>query len=303
MERPSREPSATAGRAGTDRPRRRVDLKRSRCDRLAICSWAMLSVAIACGRDVTGGEAVPTRPARVDPAVTPAGGARAAHADCRECRRAACPQCRLAPERHPGHGPCQHGLCPAHCPVRPDVFGFYGTQWRRWPGSNVIQASNIEAASPARPPRSIVPLPLEESLEPAPGPQPLPAPPQAAAADAVPRRPVLPRDGEGQAARDQGMAVGRELGGEPGPSATEPNRPADAAARGKPPATAAPEDLPRAEAAGDDKAGPPRRPEAEKPAEQPGRPQENLFNLDERPQSAPWRSFTGRARLEARERR
>jgi len=69
---------------------------------------------------------------------------------------------------------------------------------------------------------------------------------------------------------------------------------------------ATPEDLPRAEAAGDDnddKAGPARKAEAEKPAEQPGRPQENLFNLDERPQSAPWRSFTARARLEARERR
>jgi hypothetical protein len=55
-------------------------------------------------------------------------------------------------------------MCPAHCPVRPDVFGFYGTQWRRWPGAGVVPASATDAAAPARPARSQVPSAAEESL-------------------------------------------------------------------------------------------------------------------------------------------
>jgi hypothetical protein len=55
-------------------------------------------------------------------------------------------------------------MCPAHCPVRPDVFGFYGTQWRRWPGAGVLPASANEAAAPARPARSQLPSAAEESL-------------------------------------------------------------------------------------------------------------------------------------------
>jgi hypothetical protein len=297
MERRFRKPSATAGRVGTEGPRRRFAIEWS-CRWLAVQSLVTLTAAIGGGRDVGGGEAVPPRPARVDPAVAPAGGARAAHADCRECRRAACPQCRLAAERHPGHGPCQHGLCPAHCPVRPDVFGFYGTQWRRWPSANVIQVSNDEAATPARPPRSIVPAPLEESLEPAADPQPLPAP----AADMPPARPMPPRDVDVDAGREQGRALGRELGRETGRPASDAARPAAPPQ----PAPASPPADPR-EATGndaaDDKSEPAAKPAAEKPAEQPDAAPERLFNLDERPQAAPWRSFTAKARLEARERR
>jgi len=109
---------------------------------------------------------------RIDPAVTQAGG----HVgDCGHCRRSACPQCRLPDADHgPMHGPCQHGLCPAHCPVRPDVFGFYGTQWRKWPGSGVVQASSRDEATPARPPKAEVPQPAEESLQPPPGSEPPP---------------------------------------------------------------------------------------------------------------------------------
>ena len=101
---------------------------------------------------------------RIDPAVTPAGGGHVGH--CEHCRRTACPQCRL-PGTGPGpaHGPCQHGLCPAHCPVRPDVFGFYGTQWRKWPGSGVIQTSSRDEATPALPPKAEVPQATEESLQ------------------------------------------------------------------------------------------------------------------------------------------
>jgi|688.fasta_scaffold04493_11 hypothetical protein len=105
------------------------------------------------------------RSRKIDHAVTPAGGAAGGQARCSHCQRAACPHCRLAAGNDHGHRQCQHGLCPAHCPVRPDVFGFYGTHWRRWPGSGVVQVANNEAATPARPPKSEVPGPKEESLE------------------------------------------------------------------------------------------------------------------------------------------
>jgi hypothetical protein len=56
------------------------------------------------------------------------------------------------------------------------VFGFYGTQWRRWPGSGVVPASNNEAATPARPPRAEVPGAEEESLAPDAAAEDLPVP-------------------------------------------------------------------------------------------------------------------------------
>ena len=124
------------------------------------------------------GERNPARSHKVDHAVLPAGGAATGQARCSQCQRAACPQCRLPdPQQHAhAHAHCQHGLCPAHCPVRPDVFGFYGTQWRRWPGSGVVQASNNEAATPARPPLAEVPGAEEESLVPDAAAADLPAP-------------------------------------------------------------------------------------------------------------------------------
>ena len=124
------------------------------------------------------GERNPARSHKVDHAVLPAGGAAAGQARCSQCQKAACPQCRLSEPHHHAHAhaQCQHGLCPAHCPVRPDVFGFYGTQWRRWPGSGVVQASNNEAATPARPPLAEVPGVEEESLVPDAAAADLPAP-------------------------------------------------------------------------------------------------------------------------------
>jgi hypothetical protein len=113
-------------------------------------------------------ERTPARNPKIDHAVMPAGGAMQGQAACSQCRRSACPQCRLAEGHHLGHAQCQHGLCPAHCPVRPDVFGFYGTKWRKWPGEGVVQASSNEAATPVRPPRTEVPGVDEESLPPDP---------------------------------------------------------------------------------------------------------------------------------------
>ena len=116
------------------------------------------------------------RSPKIDHAVIQAGGVSPAQNACSQCRRAACPQCRLAAGHPQGHAQCQHGLCPAHCPVRPDVFGFYGTRWRKWPGSGVVQASSDEAATPVRPPRAEVPGAQEESLEPEPPAEDLPEP-------------------------------------------------------------------------------------------------------------------------------
>ena len=85
-----------------------------------------------------------------------------------------------------GHAGCRHGDCgvpgcPAHCPVRPASFGFYGTQWRTWPGQEVAQATHVEPAAPVMPPKSEVPTADEES--PVPGFE-LPAPePEGAAAE------------------------------------------------------------------------------------------------------------------------
>ena len=137
-------------------------------------------------------ERAPARRPKVDHAVMPAGGATSGPSKCSHCRRSACPQCRLAEGHEHGHAQCQHGLCPAHCPVRPDVFGFYGTKWRQWPRAAVVQASNNEAATPVRPPRAEVPGVGEESLEPDPAAEGLPAP--AAASELKPTAAMEPAE-------------------------------------------------------------------------------------------------------------
>jgi hypothetical protein len=94
-------------------------------------------------------------------------------------------------------------------PVTPPQFGFYGTQWRRWnvadpttgkPGENV--------ATPAGPPRSVVPSPQDEALAPAAGGPPpaalgMPAAPNGAPGENPRRRPddlePLPAPGDGAA--------------------------------------------------------------------------------------------------------
>ena len=97
-----------------------------------------------------------------------------------------------------GHAGCRHGDCdvpgcPAHCPVRPASFGFYGTQWRTWPGQDVAQATHVEPAAPVMPPKSEVPTADEES--PVPGfelPAPEPEGGEAGAPDSAPLDPVVP---------------------------------------------------------------------------------------------------------------
>lgn len=103
---------------------------------------------------------------KVDPAVVPAGAVQS-QPRCGHGPRVPCPRCMpsegLAQATGNGAGACQNGPCSAACPVRPEVFGFYGTAWRRWPGTGVTPVANEEAATPARPPRIEVPAVDEES--------------------------------------------------------------------------------------------------------------------------------------------
>ena len=86
-------------------------------------------------------------------------------ADCRQCGQRGCGKCRPAGGRLdlPCNGLCEQGGCPAHCPVRPDQFGYYATRWRSWPGQSVKQVGNFDpATTPVVPPRSEVPEMAEE---------------------------------------------------------------------------------------------------------------------------------------------
>lgn len=93
-------------------------------------------------------------------------GATMITADCRQCGRRGCNECRADGGRLGLHcnGRCDAGGCPAHCPVRPDQFGYYQTRWRNWPGQGVRQVSHFDpATTPAVPPRSQIPTLEEES--------------------------------------------------------------------------------------------------------------------------------------------
>lgn len=58
---------------------------------------------------------------------------------------------------------CREGACAPHCPVRPEAFGHYQTQWRRWPGGEPRADQPRDTSTPAPPPRSLVPEADEES--------------------------------------------------------------------------------------------------------------------------------------------
>ena len=131
---------------------------------LMACGAWLLAWPAATGADLSGSairaatkSRVPAaRPVKVDPAVVTAGGTSCCGADGRAC----------GPVHHAGFhhaAGCRDGMCVPSCPVRPGQYGYYGTQWRRWPGQGVVQASATEAATPVAPPRSAVPGVQEES--------------------------------------------------------------------------------------------------------------------------------------------
>jgi hypothetical protein len=131
----------------------------------------------------------------VDHSVQPAGGA------CRQCGPAGC--------KHGHHRDCRDGACVPYCPVRPSTYGFYGTQWRRWPGEGVVPVSNEQAATPSKPPKSSVPGADEESMGPKPSELPEPDFPagesaeEPAAATAEPLAPAPVPEGEAKPAQPE----------------------------------------------------------------------------------------------------
>lgn len=126
----------------------------------AVTSWCVVAWLPV---GVSGAEAAAPRPAGaarsktiVDHSVVPAGGG-----PCRHCGTGAC-------RVHGGHlAGCRDGMCAPHCPVRPSQYGYYHTQWRRWPGQGVVPTSAEEAATPVAPPASQVPT-IDEESPPAP---------------------------------------------------------------------------------------------------------------------------------------
>lgn len=75
-------------------------------------------------------------------------------------------ECRHEQPRHAAgcRGECRGGACAPHCPVKPEEFGFYETQWRPWPRSAAGGPADAATLTPAMPPRSEAPRVDEESL-------------------------------------------------------------------------------------------------------------------------------------------
>lgn len=112
---------------------------------------ALAAPPVPVGTDVPSARPRPV----VDRAVVPAGGAA-----CRQCPGGAC----AIRGGHQGHlDGCRDGLCVPHCPVRPVEYGFYHTQWRRWPGQGVVPVSAEQEATPVSPPASLTPSADQES--------------------------------------------------------------------------------------------------------------------------------------------
>lgn len=144
--------------------------------RAITCVWAVpvawLASAVVVAADPGGSASAPVTARKrviVDHAVTPAGGHHCGNAGCRT--------------RHGHAAGCRDGHCVPYCPVRPSHYGFYGTQWRKWPGQGVVPVSAEDAATPVAPPPSQVPGADEESPQ---------GPADAFAAEPVPEDPPVP---------------------------------------------------------------------------------------------------------------
>jgi len=169
-------------------------------------SLALPAAAAESGRAAarTGGGRTAATKTVVDAAVRPAGGMV-----CHDCGPGACRH-----GKHGHHRDCRDGICAPYCPVRPGTFGYYGTQWRRWPGQGVVPVSNVEAATPVKPPKSEVPGVDEESL--GPKPDDLPEPLEGSDGDAGPRSRRLPPEPDASSAVEPAA---------PEPAAPEPTAP------------------------------------------------------------------------------
>lgn len=137
-------------------------------------------------------------------------------------------RCRGETVAHGGcrHDGCEIPGCPACCPVRPASFGFYGTQWRVWPGQEVTPAERTEPVGPVLPPKSEVPTADEES--PIPGFEPAGSEPTAEVPDATGEQPSpmpgrQPRSAPGEKPETGVLPVPRER---PAPERMQPPKPA-----------------------------------------------------------------------------
>lgn len=142
---------------------------------LAVPAACLSSTGVVAADPATSTSAAVTARKRVivDHAVAPAGG----HHCGNHCGNAGC---RI----HHGHlAGCRDGHCAPHCPVRPSHYGFYGTQWRKWPGQGVVPVSAEDVATPVAPPPSQVPGADEESPQ---------SPADAPAAETVPEESTVP---------------------------------------------------------------------------------------------------------------
>ncbi len=201
----------------------------------------------------------PSVPSRiVDPAVVPAGAM-----GCTSCGTACGGRGGLH-GHHGHHSGCRDGQCVPYCPVRPDRYGFYGTQWRRWPGQQILQVSNNQEATPVAPPRSAVPDADEESMSPQADDLPAPTP-QAATPLTAPAPDLIPSRPEPQ----------------PAPEPRQPEPPAPAAAAPEPAPAPVPEPALEAAPAPVPQLKPqPVKPEPAPTPAQPRAEDENLFEAD-----------------------
>lgn len=228
----------------------------------AVAAWGVIlatGAAAAPASPPKHGAAGSSRRPVVDRAVMPAGGG--GHGSCGPGG------CCHDHARH--HRDCRNGACAPHCPVRPSTFGFYGTQWRRWPGQGVVPVSSEQAVTPAAPPRLEVPRAEEES--PGAGPAELPIPELPAVPEPAIEQPSAPaRDGSETpmepeptqlpVAPEPDAAPDEQSPAPPEPEVTTPM------AEEEPAAVEPPRELPQAD-------------EPAKPAEPAPRPEdENLFD-------------------------
>jgi len=166
---------------------------------IGVVVCAVVCWAAGPARPAAGSEVISAIPGTAQPPITPGlvvetieAGTRGPGPAPHHCRHERCAggQCGATRCGHAGcrHGECDVPGCPAHCPARPASFGFYGTQWRTWPGQEVTQAAHTEPAAPVMPPKSEVPTADEES--PVPGFE-LPPPNEEDSAAAVPEPTML----------------------------------------------------------------------------------------------------------------
>lgn len=147
--------------------------------------WTLLCLAaVTASAAERSGELTAPRPV-AKPEAAPRGARRPIQdPDVVQAGGAACRDGRCGSGRHRHHADCRDGRCAPYCPVRPEVYGFYGTQWRQWPGAQLAAFTRERGSTPVAPPKSAVPTPDEESLA--------PDDESNAAAEATPEPPALP---------------------------------------------------------------------------------------------------------------